>query len=41
MVQGKLTNRSYMDKNGVTRYITEVVADQLLILQKKVERKVE
>ncbi len=39
MVQGKLTNRSYVDKNGVTRYITEVVADQLLILQKKEEKK--
>lgn len=35
MVQGKLVNRSYEDKNGVTRYITEVVVDQVLILQKK------
>jgi single-strand DNA-binding protein len=41
MVQGKLTNRSYVDKNGVTRYITEVVADQLLILQKKEEKRAE
>jgi len=38
MIQGKLVNRSYTDKNGVTRYITEVVADQLLILQKKAEK---
>jgi single-strand DNA-binding protein len=35
MVQGKLVSRSYEDKNGTTRYITEVVADQLMILQKK------
>lgn len=35
MIQGKLVSRSYEDKNGSTRYITEVVADQMMILQKK------
>ncbi|NOR87489.1 MAG: single-stranded DNA-binding protein, partial [Bacteroidales bacterium] len=35
MVQGKLTHSSYEDKNGITRYITEIVADQVLILSKK------
>jgi single-strand DNA-binding protein len=35
MVQGKLTHSSYEDKNGITRYITEVVADQVIILTKK------
>ena len=26
-VEGRLTNRSYEDKQGITRYVTEVVAD--------------
>ena len=34
MIQGKLVSRSYEDKNGTTRYVTEVVADQMLILHK-------
>jgi len=37
MIQGKLSNRTYEDKNGTTRYITEVVADQIMIIQKKEE----
>jgi single-strand DNA-binding protein len=35
---GKLVNRSYEDKNGTTRYITEVVADQMMIIQKKEDK---
>ena len=35
MIQGKLVSRSYEDKNGTTRYITEVVTDQMMILKKK------
>lgn len=27
-IQGKLTNRSYTDKEGQTRYVTEVVANE-------------
>jgi len=38
MVVGKLVNRSYEDKNGITRYITEVVADQMTIMQKKEDK---
>ncbi|XZF13945.1 single-stranded DNA-binding protein [Chitinophagaceae bacterium MMS25-I14] len=35
MVEGKLTNRSYTDKQGVKRYFTEVLASELLLLDKK------
>ena len=34
VVQGKLTYRSYEDKNGEKRYITEVVANDILLLGK-------
>ncbi len=34
-MEGKLTNRSYEDKDGNKKYITEVVANQILILDKK------
>ena len=34
-LEGKLTNRSYEDKDGNKKYITEVVANQILILDKK------
>ncbi len=34
-LEGKLTNRSWEDKNGQKRYITEIVANQILILDKK------
>jgi len=33
-VEGKLTHRSYEDKNGEKRYITEVLAAELLLLGK-------
>lgn len=33
-VEGKLTYRSYDDKNGEKRYITEIVANELLLLGK-------
>jgi single-strand DNA-binding protein len=33
-VEGKLTHRSYDDKNGDKRYITEVVANDVLLLGK-------
>lgn len=28
LIEGELQNRSYVDKNGVTRYITEVIVDR-------------
>ncbi len=31
-VAGKLTSRTYEDKNGTTRYVTEVVVSELLLL---------
>jgi single-strand DNA-binding protein len=34
-VEGKLTSRSYEDKEGQTRYITEVVVNELLLLGSK------
>ena len=34
-VEGKLVNRSYVDKQGVKKYITEVVANELLVIKKK------
>jgi single-strand DNA-binding protein len=33
-IEGKLTHRSYDDKNGEKRYITEVVASEVLLLGK-------
>ncbi|MGE5521762.1 MAG: single-stranded DNA-binding protein [Candidatus Dadabacteria bacterium] len=34
-VEGKLVNRTYTDKSGQKKYITEVVANELLVLQKQ------
>ena len=33
-IAGKLTHRSYDDKDGVKRFITEVVANEVLLLGK-------
>ena len=33
-VEGKLTHRSYDDKNGEKRYVTEVVVNEILLLSK-------
>jgi single-strand DNA-binding protein len=33
-VEGKLTSRSYEDKDGIKRYITEVVCNEILLLGK-------
>jgi single-strand DNA-binding protein len=32
VIEGKLVNRSYEDKNGEKRYITEIVINELLML---------
>ncbi|MCL6461997.1 single-strand binding protein [Flavobacterium micromati] len=34
-IEGKLTHRSYDDKDGVKRFITEVVANEVLLLGKQ------
>jgi|UniRef100_UPI0040487C32 single-strand DNA-binding protein len=31
-IEGKLTSRSYEDKDGVKKYITEIVCNELLML---------
>jgi single-strand DNA-binding protein len=31
-IEGKIQTRNYLDKEGVKKYITEIVADQLLML---------
>ena len=34
-VEGKLVNRQYEDKDGITRYVTEVEAHEVLMLGQK------
>ncbi len=34
-IEGKLVNKNYTDKQGVKRFVTEVQANELLILTKK------
>ena len=34
-VEGKLRNRQYEDKQGQKKYVTEVVAEQVVLLDKK------
>lgn len=31
-IEGKLSNRSYTDKDGVKRYVTEIVCQEILML---------
>jgi single-strand DNA-binding protein len=33
-IEGKLTHRSYEDKNGEKRYITEVIVNEILLIDK-------
>ncbi len=34
-VQGSLVYRNYTDKSGVTKYITEILANEVLLLDKR------
>ena len=34
-IVGKIKTRSYVDKEGINKYITEILADTLLLLEKK------
>ena len=31
-IEGKLVNRTYSDKDGIKRYVTEIVANELLLI---------
>lgn len=33
-VEGKITSRNYVDKQGIKRYVTEIVIDELLLIDK-------
>ena len=39
-IEGKLRTRNYQDQNGNTRYITEIIADDIQLLGKKQENSV-
>jgi single-strand DNA-binding protein len=34
-IEGKLSNRNYTDKEGVKRYVTEIVCNEILMLGSK------
>jgi len=36
-IEGKLTNHSYEDKNGETHYVSEIVVNEILVLDKKAQ----
>jgi single-strand DNA-binding protein len=36
-VEGKLRSRQYEDKEGVKKYVTEILAEQIIMLDKKVK----
>jgi single-strand DNA-binding protein len=36
-VEGKLRNRQYEDKDGAKKYVTEILAEQMIMLDKKVK----
>ena len=36
-VEGKLKTRHYEDKDGKTRHVTEIIADQIIMLDKRKE----
>jgi single-strand DNA-binding protein len=37
VVEGKLVSRAYTDKDGVKRYVTEIVANDLLLVGAKAQ----
>jgi len=36
-IEGKLINRSYEDKNGIIRYVTEIVVNEVLSFNREVK----
>lgn len=39
-VEGKLVNRNYVDKDGIKRYVTEVLVSEVLLLGKAIDNDV-
>lgn len=40
IVQGRISNRTYTDKSGQTRYISEIILSEVMMTQKKSEGKI-
>ena len=38
LIEGRLKTRSYVDKNGANHYVTEILAEELIMLDKKMEK---
>jgi single-strand DNA-binding protein len=36
-IEGKIKTRNYEDKEGIKRYVTEIMAEELILLDKKEE----
>ena len=36
-IEGKIKSRSYDDKDGQKKYVTEIVAEELILLDKKTD----
>lgn len=34
-IEGKLTSRSYTDKDGIKKYVTEIIVNEVLLMGKK------
>ena len=34
-IEGKIANRNYTDKDGIKRYITEIIVNEVLLMGKK------
>ena len=39
VIEGKITYRNYEDKNGIKRYVTEIVATDIMLLGKRLKEK--
>ena len=37
-IQGKIVNRSYEDKSGIKRYVSEIRVDEFLIISRSAEK---
>jgi single-strand DNA-binding protein len=39
VIEGKITYRNYEDKNGIKRYVTEIVATDIMLVGKRLKEK--